>query len=90
MNQTFLDFNQKKELARVGGRIGQHVRDFLESKGIGGQFYASELYKYCESQIQFLAPGSSCRILRELRKNKLVEYDQERAKSRYTITRINF
>lgn len=80
---------QRDQLSRVYGRIGQLVRRFCSQRAhAGGMFHMDELVVWL-SQQTLAAPDSPSRILRYLRGAGLVDYVVvNRRQSLYRITRV--
>lgn len=71
MNFGFAE-EQNRNLDRVRSRIGRAIIAFLSSRT---SFRADELRQYVASQAGVaLAPGSSDRVLRDLRQSGLINY----------------
>ena len=80
---------QKQELDRVSANIGDLVIRFLKQKGKGAEFTTSELYLFCLESVEHLAPGSSCRVLRDLKAKNQIDYSLvDRSTSRYRIEAV--
>lgn len=74
---------QEQQLARVGGKIGGLILKFRETKRTNENWHLVELHNFVCSH-ETVAPGSTDRILRMLRRNKQLNYEvQNRAKSLY-------
>lgn len=79
------DEEQQTQLERVRGRIGQAVLDFCRQRGLWAEFHADELREHVLRACQ-VAPGSPDRILRELRRERQVNYEVvNRKRSLYRI-----
>jgi hypothetical protein len=81
---------QDKELARVSSGIAKHILAFCKWKGVGATFRTSELNDFvCLRTENHVAPGSSDRVLRDLRMKRLLDYEVlSRRASLYKITRL--
>lgn len=78
---------QEKELARVSSGIAAHILDFFRVRGVGAEFRVSNLNDYvCMKTGGHVAPGSSDRVMRDLRKRRLLDYELvSRSKSLYRV-----
>lgn len=74
MTQLALTYpdDQQANLARVSGRIGPIVVEFMEAHR-GQEFHLSDLTAYVQAQSPG-APPSVDRVLRDLRQRGLVDY----------------
>lgn len=84
MLQAEFDFDQSVELKRVSSRISRFVVDFFESLETGSQFHAADLKQFVADKNENIAPGSPDRIMRDLRKRGIINYELvSRPKSLY-------
>jgi hypothetical protein len=80
---------QTTQLKRVRSLIGDLVIDFCSNR-VGKEFYGWELTTFVADRVTHVAPGSSDRILRDLRQSGEVAYTVvSRAQSRYYVDRVN-
>jgi len=63
---------QTEHIERVSSRIGRAILDFCEHQP---EFRAEELRRYVVNKCGYSSPGSSDRILRDLRRRKLLNYE---------------
>ncbi len=85
--RELFDEQQPIELARVTGRIGEHVLAFVESRLASGNhtFFIRDLHDWIVAATQ-TAPASPDRILRQLRMQGLCNYRVlDRRKSFYEL-----
>lgn len=75
VSQTKFDFEQSVELERVSSRISRFVVEFFELLEIGSQFHAADLKQFVADKDQSVAPGSPDRIMRDLRKRGIINYE---------------
>lgn len=79
---------QRENLERVGSRIAASIVEYLSKLGVGSTFHADELASFVQRRVK-AAPGSSDRILRELKRAKRVNYTVlSRSKSLYRVEPI--
>lgn len=77
-----------EHLARVGGKIGEVILDFVRKVGVNNDFSMNELTDFVAKQHP-IAPDSAGRILRALRKAGRLDYDVvSRRESKYRVTKI--
>ena len=75
---------QERELSRVSDRIAAHVLAFCRSRET---FHMQELVAYVAARVPEIAPDSPSRILRDLKRNGLVNYRVvSRSQSLYQVT----
>ena len=67
-----MNITQQENLDRVRSKIQEAILEFANQR-IGQAFHADDLRRYVASQCQ-VAPGSSDRVLRDLRQRGLVGY----------------
>lgn len=81
---------QEQELARVSSGIAKHILAFCRWKGVGATFRTSELNDFvCLRTENHVAPGSSDRVLRDLRLKRVLDYEVlSRRASLYKITKV--
>ena len=82
---------QAQELERVSRRIGGSILAFCDDLVASGRaaFHVQELESYVRDQVPEMAPGSPCRILRDLRQRGVIDYKVEsRRGSRYRLLRV--
>lgn len=73
-------------LERVSSRIGRCIQEYFTK---GGYFHAEQLREYVLRNVGTVAPGSSDRIMRELRLKGLINYRvTNRLKSEYQILEV--
>ena len=78
----------KRNLARVDKRIRHLVYDFCR-QNLGKTFFMYEL-EYSVLQERMITPGSAGRLLRLLKKEKTINYQQiSRNESKYRITYVS-
>jgi DNA-binding PadR family transcriptional regulator len=66
---------QTENLGRVRDSIAPHIIRFIRERA-GREFHGADLQQYVASQVNgFIAPGSPDRILRDLRKRGVVDYE---------------
>jgi hypothetical protein len=71
-SQGAFNFEEQQEnLERVSSRIASAIIRFCREHR---RFHADELRKYVVSETGIAAPGSSDRILRDLRQRKIIDY----------------
>lgn len=76
---------QAEQLERVSVRIGAAIVAFCKSR-VGKEFHADDLRAHVEASCGKTAPGSSDRILRDLRQRQVVAYRVvSRKHSRYLV-----
>jgi hypothetical protein len=63
---------QKHHLERVSSKLSALILDFCDTHPV---FRAPELHAFVASRIPSTAPASADRVLRELRKQKRVDYE---------------
>lgn len=66
---------QTQQISRVNHAIASYVTAYLKLKE-GKEFHATDLYTYVHDQVGgYIAPDSPARILRDLKKRGLVNYE---------------
>lgn len=76
---------QQKQLARVSGSIGSVIVDFFHSQSIGATFFAADLHNYVLERSS-TAPASADRVMRDLRKQRVINYTLvSRSQSLYRV-----
>lgn len=80
---------QTENLTRVRDSIAPHIIRFIREHS-GQEFHGADLQQYVASHVNgFVAPGSPDRILRDLRKRKVVNYELvSRSRSLYRAVPI--
>jgi hypothetical protein len=79
---------QHKHLARVADNIGETVVEFMR-RHVRKAFRADALRSYVTARHPGIAPESPGRIMRDLRKRGLVEYELvSRAQSMYHVVSV--
>src|SRR5688500_9265636 len=70
---------QAQELERVSRRIGATIVQYCEGLLAEGRasFHVQELEAFVRDRVPEMAPGSPCRILRDLRQRGVVDYKVE-------------
>ncbi len=74
MNQLQLNFDQKSELARVTAKTSMSIVEYFGKLKVGDTFHAQELRDYVAALVH-VAPASPDRIMRELRKRGVLNYE---------------
>lgn len=90
MNQPTLFEEQEQQLARVTGALGRAILSFARSRKATGQveFHADELREWVAARCP-AAPASADRVLRDLRRAGLLDYEViDRRKSLYRLLRV--
>ena len=78
---------QKRQLKRVKRRIGDIVLDFCHQH-LGKQFRMIDLEMYVQQE-KMTTPGSAGRILRELKREGVIDYIQlDRGNSLYYLKKV--
>jgi len=67
------DYGQAEHLERVTARIGVATREFFRNSTVA-DFHADDLRRYVIGRCGVVAPASADRVLRELRKQHLLNY----------------
>jgi len=66
---------QTENIIRVRDSIAPHIIQFIREHN-GKEFHGADLQQYVASHVNgFVAPGSPDRILRDLRKRGIVDYE---------------
>jgi len=79
---------QRVQLARVQRGIGALVLEFVRRVGVGKTFHGDELSSWIAARTK-VAPGSSDRILRELRRAGQLNYSVlSRSQSLYRVEAV--
>lgn len=83
--QLEFNFDHPTQIERVASRIGGVVVEFFELLTVGAEFHASDLREFVGIKTgEFVAPGSPDRIMRDLRKRQVINYELvSRSKSLY-------
>lgn len=82
---------QQAKLARVSGNIARIVADFCRGRLDEGraEFHMEDLTEFVRAR-STIAPDSAGRILRDLRRNKVIDYTVvNRAQSLYKVTGVS-
>ena len=83
------DYEQAEHLERVTARIGVAIREFFRNSTVA-DFHADDLRRYVTGRCGVVAPASADRVLRELRKQNLLNYVViSRKQSLYRIVPTN-
>ncbi len=83
---------QDKQLQRVVPKLQDVIIQFLKRKlkTIKQEFHAGELCIYCLNKVNDIAPDSVSRVMRELRKRGIIDYEViDRKNSLYLIIGVN-
>lgn len=94
LSQSELDFNgraeQQANLERVGQNIAGYVADFCRSRVREGraEFHMADLTTFVNAR-STIAPDSAGRILRDLRRRKVIDYEVvSRSRSLYRLKEV--